>query len=153
MTTWKIHAYEPFWMPQDTFDAVMDWLRANHIADQSSGSHDVTIACDPDGTRHIEYTDGIGPARAPLVADPPDVDRPEVPYLADLQKALSEHHRAAAPSPLLVIGDTLAAEHANLQPGGAICHECSYDGTHVSLVAWPCPPARAAAERSGVVLW
>lgn len=153
-TTWRVHAYEPFWMPQDTFDAVTGWLKVNRIHDKASGIHDVTVVTLPCGTQEIHYTqDGGKVAMAPLLVDPPAIPRPKVPHLTGMQRTLSKHHRVDAPT--VVLGNCLVAEHAGVGPGAAMCWECSQDrvGAEVAFIPWPCPPAREAADRSGVELW
>jgi hypothetical protein len=150
----KIHAYEPYWLTWDTWDQVIAWINANNLGD-ANGAFDVTVL--DKEIHYIGISDGK-PHVAPLLAEPSNIPRPEIPHLAELQQTLASHRRAEAP--LLVLGDCLAEEHSGLTPGGAICHDCSYTSERqpdrsddVSLIPWPCKPARAAAEKSGVELW
>jgi hypothetical protein len=156
-TLWRFHAYEPYWIPQTAWNTHLDWILANNIGDAST-HHDITVAGDtityhratPDGDDY-EFTEATVPL---LVA--PTIARPDVPHLDELQAALAEHTRATAPGPLLVLGNALSGEGAGLTPGGAICETCSTSPTtqrELNLVAWPCAPVKAAADRSGVTLW
>lgn len=152
--TWRIHAYEPYWMTQADHAAVCDWLRANDVIAYASAGHDVEVL-EVDGRRVIRCTNDVGEqTTVPLVADVPDIARPIVSHLQQLQAALEAHYRADLPAPVMVLGDCLAEEHAGLRPGGGYCLQCSQDSRpDVMYVAWPCPATAEAAERSGVTLW
>lgn len=152
---WRVNAYEPDWMPADDFTAVCDWLRDNHALHLANADHDLTVV-DVDGHREIHgHAKNGTPTSVPLVTEPPQITRPQVPHLEQLQAVLAKHCRADLPAgPLTVFGDCLAEEAADLRPGGYCCYDCTRaTPAEAQYVAWPCKPVREAAALSGVTPW